>query len=210
MSLAEHRMQDPVACMTITQEPENLKAIHNVDCPAVIWQRQPMQEFQGWINSLDSETLPSARLILRPDMVRDAMETLCQNAQTPDSPHRDRLIDDIAALADIFADVMQTPFLQVRLDKVTTNACRKFHIDALTARLICTYRGAGTQYGVSHTPADPQRVFSVPTGTPLVLRGTKWPTRPASGLLHRSPPIEGSGETRLVLVLDPVLNEADG
>lgn len=28
--------------------------------------------------------------------------------------------------------------------------------------------------------------------------------RPASGLLHRSPPIEGAGETRLVLVLDPI------
>ncbi|HMB12384.1 MAG TPA: DUF1826 domain-containing protein, partial [Roseovarius sp.] len=27
---------------------------------------------------------------------------------------------------------------------------------------------------------------------------------PPSGLLHRSPPIEGSGETRLLLVLDPV------
>ncbi|WP_369333777.1 DUF1826 domain-containing protein [Aquicoccus porphyridii] len=28
--------------------------------------------------------------------------------------------------------------------------------------------------------------------------------RGGQALLHRSPPIEGSGETRLVLVLDPV------
>ena len=27
---------------------------------------------------------------------------------------------------------------------------------------------------------------------------------PITGLLHRSPPIEGTGETRLVLVLDPI------
>ncbi|MEW7008160.1 DUF1826 domain-containing protein [Lentilitoribacter sp. EG35] len=30
------------------------------------------------------------------------------------------------------------------------------------------------------------------------------PETPTSGLLHRSPPIDGTGETRLLLVLDPV------
>nr|WP_245926135.1 DUF1826 domain-containing protein [Ascidiaceihabitans donghaensis] len=29
------------------------------------------------------------------------------------------------------------------------------------------------------------------------------------GCLHRSPPIEGSGETRLVLVLDPIFDLED-
>ncbi len=36
-----------------------------------------------------------------------------------------------------------------------------------------------------------------------------WPEQPASGLLHRSPPIEGTGETRLVLVLDGVMDLDD-
>ena len=39
---------------------------------------------------------------------------------------------------------------------------------------------------------------------PILLRGTLWQERPRTGLLHRSPPIEGTGETRLVLVLDPI------
>jgi hypothetical protein len=47
-------------------------------------------------------------------------------------------------------------------------------------------------------------VFQVATGAPFVLRGTLWPEKPASGLLHRSPPIAATGETRLVLVLDPM------
>jgi hypothetical protein len=89
-------------------------------------------------------------------------------------------------------------------DAVTTNACRRFHIDAVTARLVCTYRGTGTQYGIGADGAEPRRVFTVPTGAPILLRGTLWPERPHSGLLHCSPPIEGTGETRLVLVLDPV------
>ena len=57
------------------------------------------------------------------------------------------------------------------------------------------------QYGISTDGREPKRIFTVPTGAPILLRGTKWPEPPHSGLLHRSPPIEGSGLTRLVLVL---------
>lgn len=95
----------------------------------------------------------------------------------------------------------------LRLDVVTRNACRRFHIDAVTARLVCTYRGTGTRYGVSTGGGEPRRVFTVPTGSPIVLRGMRWPETPLSGLLHRSPPIEGTGETRLVL--DPLDDPED-
>ena len=122
----------------------------------------------------------------------------------PSKPEHDWLQADINLLADTFADLMSAAFLRLRLDIVTTNACRRFHIDAVTARLVCTYRGTGTQYGVSPHGNAPERVFTVPTGAPILLRGTVWPEQPPSGLLHRSPPIEGTGETRLVLVLDPV------
>ena len=74
----------------------------------------------------------------------------------------------------------------------------------MAARLICTYRGTGTQYGQSRNGDDPKRVFTVPTGSAVLLRGSLWPQNPDAGLVHRSPPIEGTGETRLVLVLDPV------
>lgn len=185
--------------------PEDLHRIREVGCAGVIWHRQPLAEFQSWINEVDPEILPSARLVLQPDAVRGAITSLCDVAHTPDCTNRTRLIDDIATLALVFADVMQTEFLRLRLDKITGNACRKFHTDAITARLICTYRGLGTQYGVSCDRTDPKPVLTTPTGAPILLRGTGWPERPPSGLAHRSPPIEGSGETRLVLVLDPVL-----
>ena len=117
------------------------------------------------------------------------------------------LVNDVAALAEVLREIMPTSHLQMRFDVVTTNACRKFHIDAVTARLVCTYRGTGTQYGISTDGAEPQKIFTVPTGAPILLRGTLWPEPPRSGLLHRSPPIEGTGETRLVLVLDPIIDD---
>jgi len=119
------------------------------------------------------------------------------------------LVDDIAALAVMFAGRVDAPYLRLRLDVLPTNACRKFHIGAVMARLSCTYRGTGTQYGISTDGDDPSRIFTVPTGSPILLRGTLWPETPKSGLLHRSPPIEGTGETRLVLVLDPVFDLDD-
>lgn len=206
MTLVRDVVKDAAMGVGVADTPEGLSAIHRPGCAAAIWRRQPLPGFQSWIDALEPKTLPKARVILRPETVRDAAFQICEASGMPDCRERERLVDDTAALADIFAGLMRAPHLRLRFDVVTTNACRKFHIDALTARLICTYRGTGTQYGISTDGAEPRRVFTLPTGAPIVLRGTRWPERPKSGLLHRSPPIAGTGETRLVLVLDPVID----
>jgi hypothetical protein len=208
MTLVRDIVKSAVPGVGVAGTPDGLSAIRGPGCVAAIWTRQPLPSFRSWIDGLDPDLLPKARVILRPHDVQAAVTTLCDEAGTPAGPERMRLIEDIAAQATIFAGLMDAAFLRLRLDVVRTNACRKFHIDAVTARLICTYRGTGTQYGISEGGAEPRRVFTVPTGAPIVLRGTLWPERPASGLLHRSPPIEGTGETRLVLVLDPVEDAA--
>ncbi|MEO1343232.1 MAG: DUF1826 domain-containing protein [Pseudomonadota bacterium] len=188
----------------VSQSHEGLKAIHKPGCAAAIWQRSPTADFQHWIDNMDPEHLPKTRLIVAPDKVRDALQKTTLMCGTPNCPECGMLVDDISALAMIFADVMKADYIRLRLDVINTNACRKFHIDAVTARLVCTYRGTGTQYGISTDGAEPSRIFTVPSCAPIILRGTAWPTKPKSGLLHRSPPIEGTDETRLLLVLDPV------
>jgi G3E family GTPase len=50
---------------------------------------------------------------------------------------------------------------------------------------------------------------TAPTGSPIMLRGTLWPQQPNKSVLHHSPPIEGTGETRLVLVLDPIFDPGE-
>ena len=206
MTLVREAVKDAAIGVEITDTPEGLSAIKRPGCAAAIWRRQPMPRFQSWIDGLDPNCLPNARLIVRPADVRNAVLQTCEASGTPECRERERLIDDAAALADIFAGLILAPYLRLRFDVVTTNACRKFHTDAVTARLVCTYRGTGTQYGISTDGAEPRHIFTVPTGAPILLRGTLWPEHPKSGLLHRSPPIEGTGETRLVLVLDPAMD----
>ena len=209
MAYAFETLEDAAVGVAVAETLEGLSAIHHPGCAAVIWRRSPPNDVGDRLTAMEPERLPTARLILRLDAVRKAMAALCSGADPEDAAALGWLIEDVVALAEQFAALTRPPYLRLRLEAVTTSACRKFHIDSVTARLICTYRGAGTQYGVSTDGADPKRVFSVPTGAPVVLRGSLWPENPPSGLLHRSPPIDGTGETRLLLVLDPIFDPED-
>ena len=210
MSLYNCLVQEQCVGVFLTSTPKGLASIKDSGCSAAIWKREPSVKFQNWIDGLDPVELPRVRVMLRAEMVREAMTDLSNAYALPDCDERTMLIDDIAALAAMFSSIMDSRYLRLRLDVIETNACRKFHIDAVTARLICTYRGRATQYGNDAIGGQPRAFHDVPTGSPMILRGTSWRSISEPGLLHRSPPIEGTGETRLVLVLDPITDiEAD-
>ncbi|MEM7528970.1 MAG: DUF1826 domain-containing protein [Pseudomonadota bacterium] len=206
MGIVREVRRDAAIGVGVADTQDGLTALLRPGCAAAIWRRQPDPAFQSWIDGLKPHALPQARMILRLEDLRRSVADLFDAQQLPESVHSAWLLDDIDRLAQRFIELVPAPFLRLRLNAVTTNSCRKFHIDRVTARLVCTYRGTGTQYGISTDGAEPQRIFTVPTGAPIVLRGTLWPDPPASGLLHRSPPIEGTGETRLILVIDPIFD----
>ncbi len=211
MKLRHKNIDDAAAAtdVAVIDDPSSLATFLKPGCAAAIWRRQIPRGTQAWLDGLDPENLPCGRIVLRPDAVADALKHLCDTAHLPVGPERDWLEADVVALSERFAELMRAAYLRMRLSVVTTNACRKFHMDAVTARLVCTYRGTGTQYGISTENADPPRVFTMQTGAPILLKGTLWPNRIPSGFLHRSPPIEGTGESRFVLVLDPVFDPED-
>ena len=190
--------------VSINNSIDGLYAIRKPSVPAVIWRRTPLSKFQTWIDSLSDEQLPSARISLPLNAISGALTEVMQISGTPACVQRETLVDDITALANVFAKINQTKFLRLRLEAITGNKCSKFHIDAVTTRLVCTYRGPGTQYCFSADDCNSSNIHDVPTSSPIVMRGTLWPTKDKSGFFHRSPPIEGSGKTRLLLVLDPI------
>ena len=187
MALAEAALEDAVRAVQIARDAAGFAAIRDADCAAVLWQRAAPDKLTDWLDGLPVEQLPKARLVVRAGDVRRAVDEVC----------------------DAFAALLGASHVRLRLDVVTANMCPKFHIDAVPARLICTYRGTGTQYGLSRGGADPDRVVTVPTGAAIVLRGTEWPDAPLPDLRHRSPPIAGTGETRLLLVVDPAAEVDD-
>lgn len=184
-----------------------LSGIKQPGVAAAIWQRDPAPEFGDWMASLPSEHLPKLRTLIGVDAVEGCIHAACSLAGTPAGAARDMLASDIAALASLMGEIMETPLLHLRLDVVSTNACRRFHVDNMTARMLCTYRGSGTQLAQPGAEASP---VSVSPGSAVLLRGRRWPGTEQTELLHRSPPIEGTGETRLLAVIDPAFDHKTG
>ena len=58
-------------------------------------------------------------MILRPEDVRNAAFQICEASGAPDRGERGKLVDDAAALADLFAGLMYSPYLRLRFDVVT-------------------------------------------------------------------------------------------
>ncbi|MEX0369106.1 MAG: DUF1826 domain-containing protein [Tateyamaria sp.] len=206
MNFVRKTIKDAAVGVGVADDPSGLRAFLQPGCAAAIWRRTLPIHLRSWLENLPEDHFPTGRVTLSRDDVAKTVRRFCDRSGLPNGNERAWFEADITKMAGLIADLMKAQYLRLRLDKVQTNACRKFHVDAITGRLVCTYRGPGTQYGVSPDGADPKRVFTVPTGAPILLRGSLWPANPPSGLLHRSPPIEGTGETRLVLVLDPLLD----
>ncbi|MEM7176091.1 MAG: DUF1826 domain-containing protein [Pseudomonadota bacterium] len=204
MSIVRNVVQDAAIGATVTETLEGLSSIGEPACAAAILQRSPEPAFQRWIDAVHPADLPKARLILAPGDIGPAIADLFDAYDVAYCPHSAWLIEDIRSLAVRFNELVPAPFLRLRLDVINTDACRRFHIDPVVARLICTYRGTGTQLGFSADENAPSEIFTVPTGAPVLLRGKLWPGTPPAGLSHRSPPIAGTGEVRLVLVIDPI------
>ena len=199
----------------VTDTPEGLSAIHH---PGLrrgdLATAARLPSFQSWIDA--SRTLSNcrkARVILRPG---DACATprwrsICEICGTP-GMRRARPIAGRRrrGLASIFAGLTDGGALSpVRFDvsSTTTDACRQVpyrHRDHVT--LVCTYRGTGTQYGFAGAAATPSVFSPCRPAHRSCCAGTRLASeRPAPASCTVRRPIEGTGETRLVLVLDPIM-----
>lgn len=111
------------------------------------------------------------------------------------APFGEPLAGDIAKLAARFAATMNIAEVRVRLEVVTGDACRRWHHDYADVRLVTTFAGRGTEYIADGLAR------SLSTG-PIALFKGRLAAPDEALVLHRSPPLVGTGERRLVLVID--------
>lgn len=184
-------------------DPLKLHEIRSEECNLVVWQRTLGQDFSAML-------APEARDIRLesdlPNLAGVMAEALVANRFAGCSLHA-ALVGDIAMLARQFCEVMRLDRFEVRLEVVTTDSCRKFHADYVSARLITTYVGLGTEWLDSDDArrvsggSQPHQIKRLNTGDVGIFKGKLATLDPA---IHRSPPIAGTGEQRLLLVLNPV------
>ena len=192
------------ACKTRT----GLGSINELDALLVIWQRSLDPSLQGWINDMDATSLPDLRILAKPDEFRSALEPLLDACGLKSSGMRDRFVADINDLVVTFADITGGDYVDVRLERVNHDACWKFHRDTVETRLLTTYRGPTTEW-VRHEYAEKaiqeQREYKGPlerfeNGDVVIFKGSR--ASSDKGIVHRSPPISGTGMTRLLLCLN--------
>lgn len=194
--------------ITSCETREGLAKIKDPGAQLVIWERSFSLSFRDWINQVDPACLPDLRLLVEPSNLRDAMVPLLEDCGLMKDPMCELLLEDVNSLVHAFVEITDSPLVDVRLDRITGDACWKFHRDTVEARLLTTYRGSTTEWvPMSHADeaVQDQRDYDGPLERlgafdVAVFKGSC--AGPNDGIVHRSPPISGTGETRLLLCLN--------
>jgi hypothetical protein len=187
--------------------PTGLQRILRPDMALAVWRRSLDDNI---VTELDSLMLDEVDDILFTSGTAALETTLADVLEAAGYSAMLALRRDIVMLASQHAAVSCDGNVTIRLEVVETDACRKFHTDYVSVRTITTYLGQGTQWieansveqvGASGGP----EIFQMDAGDIGMFKGRLWQETPT--ILHRSPPIGGSGEQRLVLVIDSAPRE---
>ncbi len=187
-SLLEHALPDHVR---IDSDPAILAAVDEPQVTLAVWRRaSPLPR-----PNLDD--FPAIRFAAGTQWVASHVQDAL--APLPPEPWHAILAADVQHLASLYATWTGEDRVQVRIERVTGNGCWKFHADYVGLRMISTYCGQATQWlphGASHD-AEPRALSAGDVG---LFKGRERAGDRA--IIHRSPPIAGSGEDRLLLVID--------
>jgi hypothetical protein len=185
-----------------------LASIKESNTELVIWERSLPFGLQDWINHTDAASLPDVRILVKPSELWSALEPLLDKSSLRANDMRNRLLADINNLVIGFANIIQSNYVDVRLNRISHDACWKFHRDSVETRLVTTYRGPTTEWvrqANAERAVKEQRKFKGPLeklgdGDVAIFKGRF--TSLNRGIVHRSPSIAETGLTRLLLCLN--------
>ncbi|WP_322965105.1 DUF1826 domain-containing protein [Sphingomonas fuzhouensis] len=190
----------PASAPTMAAMPDHVRIdtdpaiLATIDEPAVtlaVWQRASP------LSAPDLTHFPAIRFAANTPSVAQRVH----DALSPLSPQpwHETLAADAAHLAALYATWTGEERVEVRIERITGNGCWKFHADYVALRLITTYCGQATQWLPHGAPAGAEP-HALAAGDVGLFKGRERAGDRA--IIHRSPPIAGSGEDRLLLVID--------
>jgi hypothetical protein len=205
----------PAAPQVAGSQPDVLRRILDPGVNLGLWQRPPQTAITRELSTLQASHLPDLRCLTSPDSFdADVIAVLRQQDLDPLGFTSWRA--DLGRLADLYFSINRDRAVTLRLVTTDSDDCRRFHVDRTHLRLLCTYRGPGTEWLTdaqvdrvaqsSGAPNDDIIRFGKPSQfEPFwvgILKGDAYPGNAGQGLVHRSPPIAGTGKTRVLFCLD--------
>lgn len=190
LSLPDHvRIDSDSAVLATIDQPQVTLAVWERPSPL------PAPDLGGFPVVRFAAALPSVAA-----GVREALGAL------PARPWHETLAADVARLAMLYATWTGEERVEVRIEHVTGNGCWKFHADYVGLRLITTYCGQATQW-LPQGATEDTAPRTLSAGDVGLFKGRERAGDRA--IIHRSPPIAGTGEDRLLLVIDAPWPEED-
>ena len=105
---------------------------------------------------------------------------------------------DILEKLNLFSELIASKkSINCRFEIISGNSCKKFHVDTVNARLICTYAGPGTQ--IKNPITD--NIHTLPSCSAIIAKGSNFLNFKLA-TLHRSPPIKELNIKRFLFIAD--------
>lgn len=199
----------------IDDNPAGLQRILETDVNLCVWRRAPSREVSNELQSLQANHLPDVRCTTRMESFdSDLRGLLMCNGLRPEAFQH--WCADVEQLAKHYFPLTHGRKVTLRLETTDNDGCRRFHVDRTHLRLLCTYRGPGTEW-LPEAQVDREAQLAgagneeiLRYGSPShlesfwvgILKGTAFPGNADHGLVHRSPPVEQSGQVRVLVCLD--------
>jgi hypothetical protein len=188
-------------------EPEVLPGVLRPEVNLAVWHRTLPEALTAGLRPMTDAAPFTAVVEDDPERAVDALA-----AKLPAAAPLDLLLD-IHRLALAFAAVADTcGAVRIRIEAITGPACHRWHADAVGLRLLCTYRGPGTEWlplaggAAVARSLDPKALpcerSRIATGAAAILKGEGFPGNAGFGCIHRSPPAGPGERARLLLCLD--------
>jgi hypothetical protein len=123
---------------------------------------------------------------------------------------------------EILGELLDARSIGLRLEVVGQAMCPRLHVDRVGIRLLCTYRGPGTEW-VDDVAVDRGRLGARARGLPdensgllgpgsrieiippfavALLKGSLWQGNGGRGVIHRSPAVTPGETPRILLAMD--------
>ena len=181
-------------------DPGDLVQVLEPGAQLCVWQRH-------------EESLPVEGLAGQDALVGKHTLEVLKSGQSPTlggGQARSVLTADLAMLGELLCDLVGSPSFGLRVAHVSHAMCPGWHIDKVTMRIVCTYRGPGTEWLDDQTVARSAlrdvtgKYISACTGDVVFLKGSGWPGNEHFGAIHRSPELSPGAGPRTVVTLDPL------
>lgn len=199
----------------IADDPLGLTRIFAPEIQLAQWRRPTDTVIANWLDEHASDLGSGLRQTLAPGELPDL-------SRLPAGAGREALAADIALLAEVLSELLDATTIGFRLEVVGKAMCPRLHVDRVGIRLLCTYRGPGTEW-VEDASVDLRflgaasggqpdetsglllaghRSESIPPFAVALLKGCLWQGNDGRGIVHRSPALADEDVPRVLLAMD--------